>query len=71
VSHLRRSQALTIVTRDPRTVEASQVLASFAAHATVQAVAEWCQGREDVARVTLDCTDEDIAACLATLGRNP
>ena len=56
-----------VLPRDPRTVEASQCLASFATHATVQAVAEWNQAH-GVTSPTLTLTDDEVDTALAMLG---
>lgn len=59
--------ATLILPRDPRTVEASQALVSFALHADVQSM---CEFRARVACVPakLECTDDDIDTILSTLG---
>ena len=59
--------ATRILPRDPRTVEASRALVSFALHADVQSMCEF-RARVACAPVKLACDDADIDAVLATLG---
>lgn len=59
--------ATLVLPRDPRTVEASRALVSFALHADVQSMCEF-RDTTPCVRATLTCTDADIDAVLATLG---
>lgn len=63
----RFTSPTVVLPRDPRTVEASQVLVSFAMHCQVQAVSE-CRALDGAVPTRLACDESDIDAVLATLG---